>query len=411
MLSKEQNEFLTRVGPGTPMGEVLRQFWVPAVRSARLEADGAPVRVRLLGQDFVAFRDTNGQVGFMDEGCPHRGVSLALGRNEECGLRCIFHGWKFDVNGNVMETPSEPQGSTLASKVRVNHYEVHEAGNVVWVWLGQGEKAPQFPAFGFIHQPAENIVARKAIVQCNWVQLLEGLLDSSHVTALHKTWLPQGNAALSGPNAGMMGSLAPVYEIEERPYGYVANAQRRMPDGTQVNRKTEYILPFFCMIPSTLKTLRGVAMVVPVDDVTTNFWDLAWDSAGPLDAPTVDRLRNGGKLGLDPENIYQPRYEADQIWGQDRELMKQGFYSGFQALPFEDYVVQESQGPIVDRSKEHLGQSDIAIIRMRRLLIDMARDFQNGIPPRIHRQEIPYDQLDPVHEVIAPTGDHIEITV
>src|SRR5689334_18715621 len=131
MLSKEQNEFLTRVGPATPMGEVLRQFWVPAVRSARLEADGAPVRVRLLGQDFVAFRDTNGQVGFMDEGCPHRGVSLALGRNEECGLRCIFHGWKFDVNGNVMETPSEPQGSTLASKVRVNHYPVREAGNVV----------------------------------------------------------------------------------------------------------------------------------------------------------------------------------------------------------------------------------------------------------------------------------------
>src|SRR5215212_1252056 len=164
MLSKENNELLTRVGPGTPMGNLLRQYWIPALRAARLEADGAPVRVRILSENFVAFRDTNGQVGFLDEGCPHRGVSLALGRNEECGLRCIFHGWKINADGQVVDIPSEPAGSNLASKIRVNHYKTHEAAGVVWVWLGKGEEPPQFPDFGFEGLPAENTLARKSIV-------------------------------------------------------------------------------------------------------------------------------------------------------------------------------------------------------------------------------------------------------
>src|SRR4051812_7850249 len=150
MLSKENNELLTRVGPGTPMGNVLRQFWLPAIRSAKLEVDGAPERVRMLGQNFVAFRDTNGKVGFLDEGCPHRGVSLALGRNEECGLRCIFHGWKINTDGQVVEVPSEPTGSNLASKVRVNHYAVREEAGVVWVYLGQNAEVPPFPEFDFV---------------------------------------------------------------------------------------------------------------------------------------------------------------------------------------------------------------------------------------------------------------------
>ncbi|MDB5080024.1 MAG: hypothetical protein JWP00_1948 [Chloroflexi bacterium] len=411
MLSKEQNELLTKVGPGTPMGAALRQFWAPAIRSANLEVDCAPTRVRLFGQDFVAFRDSNGRVGFLDEGCPHRGVSLALGRNEDCGLRCIFHGWKINVDGQVVEVPSEPAGSNLASKIKVNHYPVREEGGIVWVWLGKGAEPPQFPAFGFMNQPLENVVPRKAIVHCNWVQLVEGLLDSSHVTSLHKTWLPTGKDVLSGPNAGMMGAMAPVYEIEERPYGYMANAQRRLADGTQVNRKTEYVLPFFCLIPSTLRTLFGVAMVVPVDDETTFFWDLSWSTEGPIDASTIDKLRNAGTMGLDPDNTYEPCFGADKVWGQDRELMKQGFYSGFQALPIEDFVVQESQGIFADRSKEHLGASDIAIIRMRRLLLDMAKTYQETSSLPIHQQNIDYAKIRPVHEVLSATGQQIEIYV
>lgn len=411
MLSKETNELLTRIGPGTPMGNLLRQFWAPAIRSARLEADGAPQRVRLFGQDFVAFRDTNGQVGFLDEACPHRGVSLALGRNEECGLRCIFHGWKFDVNGQVLETPSEPAGSNLGSKVRVGHYPVREAGGVVWVWLGQGEKPPQFPAFDFVNYPAENVVARKAIIPCNWVQLLEGALDSSHVSSLHRAWLTHGKDMMSGPHPGVMGALSVKYEIEERPYGYMANARRFLADGIEVDRKTEYILPWYTMIPSTLKTLRGVLAVVPVDDVTTHFWDISWDIAGPTDVVTIDRLRNSGKRSLDLDNYFQPRYGPEKVWGQDREAMKQGHYTGFIALSFEDYAVQESQGQIADRSKEHLGTSDIAIIRMRRMLLDMARDFQQGKLPTILTENIEYEKLHPVHEVLKPDGEPVETRV
>src|SRR5215210_8459726 len=170
MLSKEQNELFCRIGPGTPMGGVLRQFWVPALRSAKLEADGAPARVQLFGQDFVAFRDSNGQVGFLDEGCPHRGVSLALGRNEECGLRCIFHGWKINTAGQVVDIPSEPVGSNLASKIRVNHYPVREAGGLVWVWLGpQGEQPAPFQGLEFTTIPVEQVLVRKGIVHCNWL--------------------------------------------------------------------------------------------------------------------------------------------------------------------------------------------------------------------------------------------------
>jgi phthalate 4,5-dioxygenase len=407
MLSKEQNEILTRVGPGTPMGNLLREFWTPAIRSARLEKDGPPQRVRLFGQDFVAFRDSNGKVGFLDEGCPHRGVSLALGRNEECGLRCIFHGWKINVEGEVVEIPSEPVGSNLASKVRVNHYPTQEAGGVVWVWLGKSEKRPQFPAFDFVNYPPENIVARKAIIPCNWVQLLEGALDSSHVSSLHQSWLTHGSNMMSGPHPGVMGALSVKYEINDRPYGYMANARRLLPGGIQVNRKTEFILPWFTMIPTTLKTLKGVLAVVPIDDENTHFWDFSWDTAGPIDVATIDKLRNSGKRSPDLDNYFQPRFGADKVWGQDREMMKEGHYTGFIALSFEDYAVQESQGTIADRSKEHLGTSDVAIIRMRRIMLDMARDFQQGKLPDILTNQLDYEKLHPVHEVIVPDGKTI----
>src|SRR4051812_46782504 len=193
MLSKEQNELFTRVGPGAPMGNLLRQFWVPAARSAKLEAGGAPLRVRLFGENFVAFRTPDGEAGFLEEACPHRGVSLALARNEECGLRCIFHGWKIGLEGKVLEVPSEPVGSNLASKVRVRKIHVRDAGGVVWVWLGDGEQPPQFPNFEFTELPIENVIIRKGIVHSNWAGVLEGFLDSAHVTALHKSFLPQGN--------------------------------------------------------------------------------------------------------------------------------------------------------------------------------------------------------------------------
>ncbi|MBN9388578.1 MAG: Rieske 2Fe-2S domain-containing protein [Chloroflexi bacterium] len=412
MLSKEQNELLTRIGPGTAMGTAIREIWVPAIRSARLETDGAPQRVRLLGQDFVAFRDTNGKVGFLDEGCPHRGVSLALGRNEECGLRCIFHGWKINVDGQVVEVPSEPAGSNLASKVRVNHYPTHEVAGLVWVYLGKAATPPQFPDFGFGDVPLENTLVRKSIVKANWVGLLEGLLDSSHVTSLHTQWLPHGDDAMTGPNAGMMGALSVNYEIHDRPYGYMANARRKLQDGSYVNRKTEYVLPFFCMIPSTVKNLWNVNIVMPIDDYNTDFWAINWSTSETLNAAKVDKILNLGQLSPNPDNMYEPRYEADQTWGQDREAMKNNPYSvGFRSLPVEDLAVTESQGAIIDRSKEHLGASDIAVIRMRRSLLEMVRLFTESGQLQFMQQPIDFKHLRPVHELLDQNGERIRYEV
>jgi phenylpropionate dioxygenase-like ring-hydroxylating dioxygenase large terminal subunit len=409
MLSKEANELLTRIGPETAMGRMLRQYWVPALRTASLEVDGAPLRIRLFGENFVAFRDSNGQVGFLDEGCPHRGASLALGRNEECGLRCLYHGWKIDVNGKVVETPSEPADSNLAAKVKVKHYPVREAGGMVWVWLGEGAQPAQFPAFAFTALPTEKVVARRAYQNCNWVQALEGLLDSAHVSSLHRAWLPQGDNAMQGAFAGVTGSLAPKYEIVEQLYGFTANAKRALPDGTEINRYTEYVLPFYCFIPNTLKTQGVMACGIPIDDKNTYFWEIIWDTAAPLDAQKSDAERNFGNPSPDPDNYYQPRYGADKIWGQDRELMKQGHYTGFRALPFEDFAIQESQGAIADRTKEHLGASDVAIIRMRRLLLDLAQQNEQGkLPPRLTRQ-IAYDKIRAIHEIVAPAEKQLEV--
>jgi hypothetical protein len=349
-------------------------------------------------------------VGFLDEGCPHRGASLALARNEDCALRCIFHGWKIDVVGKIVETPSEPEGSNLASKVRVKYYPVREAGGVIWVWLGKGEQPPQFPAFEFTALPLEQVVVRKALLDCNWAQVLEGFLDSAHVTSLHRSWLPQDNTP-KGAYPGVMGDLAPRYQIEDRPYGYMANAIRTSPDGTQVSRRTEYVLPWYAFIPNALPTLHSMAVAVPIDDEHTTYWTIAWDMAQPTDAATIDRLRNLGQLGADPDNYYFPRAGADKIWGQNRELMKAGSYAGFVALPFEDFAVQESQGPIADRTKEKLGVSDVAIIRMRRMLLELAHNYQEGKNPRMLEQEIDYGMIQAVHEIISPTGERVEVTV
>ena len=242
MVSARQNELLTRVEHGAPMGRFMRDcHWIPCALSASLVADGPPQLVRLLGESYVAFRATDGRVGLLDEACPHRRVSLLLARNEDCGLRCIFHAWKIDVSGKVVDVPAEGERSAdFASRIKVNHYPTFEGGGLLWVFLGAGAPPPR-PPLPFIDIADENIFITRSIAPCNWLQGVEGTIDSVHVGTLHKSWIAQPSMA-----QGTIGhSLAshPRYEVETTDYGLRASALRDLPDGRQYIRTTEYLMP------------------------------------------------------------------------------------------------------------------------------------------------------------------------
>jgi phenylpropionate dioxygenase-like ring-hydroxylating dioxygenase large terminal subunit len=384
MLTKEQNELLTRVEGDAPMGKMLRQYWIPALRSEALVADGDPVRVRLFGQNYVAFRATNGQVAIFDEGCPHRGASLLLARNEDCALTCIYHGWKFGVDGKC-DVPTEPEDrrAAFAAKVPLKKYPVREAGTIVWVWLGEGEM-PDFPALEFTTLPDTHVRSWVAQVQVNWLQGVEALVDTAHVGVLHKSHIP----LLADEDE--FDDIAPRYDIDPQPYGFRAAALRKMKDGSEYVRVTEYIAPWYAYIPQ--RGPNGVCvMSIPIDDYNVNQWYISFDPINPL---TKDRVKFfESMIGPDPNSFYNPKGTFENRWLQDRELMKQGHFSGVHGIPIEDFIVQESMGSIVDRSKEFLGSTDEAIGRLRRMFLKSLENFKNGKPPVTLDKKIDYASI------------------
>ena len=369
MLSREDNELVTRVGPGSVMGDVLRRFWVIVCRSEALEADGDPVRVRLFGRNFVAFRATDGRVGVFDEACPHRGASLLLARNEDCALTCIFHGWKFDVSGQTVDVPTEPpeRQAAFRAKVPLRAYPVREAGTVIWAYLGEGE-APPFPDFEFTHLPDDQVFSRVAYTHCNWLQGVEATIDSSHASILHKSWV----AERSREWASFQADSAPVYDLDVTSYGVRAAALRNFTDGRMNVRVTEFVLPFYAFIP--FETPRNVIFSMPVDDEWTAQWYIFYNSEGSIAEYMAQHDR---RYPGDPNNFYQPQGTFENRWLQDRAKL-QGHWTGMPGLIYEDFVVEESMGPIVDRTKEYLGSSDALIVRVRRELLKMARAHATG---------------------------------
>jgi phthalate 4,5-dioxygenase oxygenase subunit len=377
MLNQADNELLTRVGPGTPMGAMLREYWVPACRSAKLEADGAPERVRLFGEDFVAFRATDGRVGFLQQGCPHRCASLALGRNEANGLRCIFHGWKFSVEGKCVDAPTEPaeQRAKFAESVPVRSHPTHEAGGLVWVYMGAKETPPRFPDYEFTSLPDDQIQPTRGIIRTNWLQGLEALLDSAHVTFLHSSNLgsDQGRAYFKAESDYMLNDGAPTFEFIDQPYGFREGAIRDEGEMSYA-RVREVSLPFFSFIPSSPKGARIVCCSIPIDDVTTAQWYIAYDTEAPLNFSIMTSF---GQTSGDPDFFNADMGGPETMWKQDRAAMKEGHWSGItgRGNAYEDFVVQESMGAIVDRSQEYLGTCDRVIYRARRMLLDAVNRF------------------------------------
>lgn len=379
-LTREENDLLTRSGPDTPMGKVLRQYWTPAIRSSALEADGPPVRVRLFGQNFVAFRATNGQVGILDEACPHRGASLALGRNEDNGLRCIFHGWKMDVCGKVVDAPCEPPArrARFASNIRTNQYSAREACGVVWVFVGQGEP-PRFPDFEFMALPPDQVYVRRAVVPYNWVQGLEAHIDGSHVAVLHSGFLRTRNGdnldkAFREDLLHTLNETAPKFEVEVRPYGLQEVAIRERPDKTTYARIREVVLPFYTFIPGPDEGPFMARVSVPIDDESSAEWYISYDPLKPLTEAGLKTLFHN--TSEDPDNFAANLGSMDNLFNQDRAAMKEGHWSGFpKNFPFEDFIVQASMGCRFDRSQEQLGSADVVIVKARELLLNAARKY------------------------------------
>ena len=374
MLTREENELLSRVGPGTGMGEFMRRFWVPALRARNLVADGPPMGVRLLGQNLVAFRATDGRIGILDEGCPHRGVSLTLARNADCALQCIFHGWKIDVSGKIVDIPTEPaeRGDAFAARVKINHYPAREAAGIVWVWLGGGEPAA-FPAFEFTSLPDSHVGSRLGIIHSSWLNGMEGQLDSAHVGILHQDWVDQ----FPGQRADLEKAaydLSPRFEFEDQPYGYREAAVRNTPDGSHYVRVREFALPWYSFIPSTggRDSVHLVAMSIPIDDEHSAQWDVFYNPVRPLAIP------NNPESGQDPDDLARGMGGIETRFGQSRQRMKDGSFSGFSVLRHEDYAVAMGQGVFADRTKEFLGSSDVPIVRARRLMLDAVRRHAEG---------------------------------
>jgi phthalate 4,5-dioxygenase len=377
MTSKAENELLTRVEGEAPLGQMLRNhFWIPFARSEGLPPGGPPQRVRLLGTDLVAFRSEDGELGLVDEHCPHRRASLALARLEGCSLRCIYHGWRMDGTGRVIEVPSEGERSAeFAARVRTNRYRVREGGGLLWAFLGQGE-APELPPLPFMRVPEQSRWWCRMRVACNWLQGFEGALDSVHLNWLHTGWQTDEQVL---PGTSPYPRVPPVYEIERTGYGLRTCAVRETGGEDVHFRCAEFIAPFYAFSASRQPVIPSdcsVFISVPVDDTTHMLFFGFWDELGPLNDVSAHFPE-----GLDLDNLVGEEFLPHDCWGQDREAMARGHFSGFtKSVLHEDVGVQVSMGPIVDRSLENLCPTDLAIVRTREFLLDRIAAFAAGGP-------------------------------
>jgi len=386
MLSREENQLITQVGRGTPMGETMRRYWLPALLSRELaEPDGAPVRVRLLGEDLVAFRDSDGRIGLLEEYCPHRLASLYFGRNEECGLRCVYHGWKFDVDGRCVDQMNEPDEHDFKHKIRTVAYPTCELGGMIWAYLGPSEMRPPRPEFAFTQVPASHRHITKVIQETNWLQGVEGGLDTSHAPIMHRLLSESSTRGGFKPSHPFVRGKAPNLVVDLTDYGYHYAGIRPLGEAEMHIRTYHFILPFHQIRPS--RSERGLALNaghawVPMDDENTTVFNWAY-STGNVALDAEDRLERGlgnGPLHVDPAS-FRPKGNRQNNYLLDREVQRRESFTGIDGINAQDRAIQESMGRIVDRSREHLGPADKAIIQARKQLRQAVQAVSAGQAP------------------------------
>lgn len=383
MLTNEENDLLCRVEGDAPMGQIFRRHWIPACLSEEVaEPDGAPLKIRLLGEDLVVFRDTDGRLGILDEHCPHRRASLAFGRNEECGLRCLYHGWKFDVDGNAVEMSSEPKESGLVEKVKHKSYPTHEAAGFVWVYMGPAAEKPEFRMPVYVPTDDTQFSIAKIIVDCNWAQILEGAIDSAHSSSLHSSDMVPSRVsrAMATDKTWLRPSTdkSPRLVVQRTPFGFRYAAIRRPTfngDTHDYVRTTLFIAPYTVQIPRNDR--YNVAILhIPIDDTHTAFHFIGWGH-GDDEVPEVATWRKflGAEVGTDVDRHFRKIRNRANDYLQDRTLMKLGNFTGIKGIPNQDIAMWETMGPIADRSRDRLGASDLAIVEFRRRMVEAAQDF------------------------------------
>jgi phenylpropionate dioxygenase-like ring-hydroxylating dioxygenase large terminal subunit len=383
---------LLRVGSGTVMGSYMRRFWLPAALSGEVKADGDPVRLLILGEKLVAFRDTAGRVGIMDHRCPHRCASLFMGRNEEGGIRCVYHGWKFDVEGNCVEMPNVPKHQDFKDKVHARAYRTAERNGLIWVYMGDDQKSP--PA---LPQIEANLIADSKIWclqrTCNWLQALEGDIDTSHVGFLHVGALKPEDLPEDSPLRPTVHNRSPEYKVHNSEWGAMYGAYRNAEDGRMSWRAAHFLFPFWTMTPNILFSSRAIARAwVPMDDTHVMLFDITGgaDEGNPF---FTTKLKNGEPLyqkirrkpnGTGWYDRWLPEDGEHNDWGIDRDSQRGMVqYTGIDNPSMQDQSITESMGPVTDHSFEHLAPTDQMIAIVRRRLMQALQSFKNdptGIP-------------------------------
>jgi phenylpropionate dioxygenase-like ring-hydroxylating dioxygenase large terminal subunit len=402
-ITREENELLVRTGAGTPMGEFFRRYWLPAMLSERLpEPDGAPVAVKLLGERLVAFRDTQGRVGLMQEFCPHRRVSLVYGRNEDCGLRCVFHGWKFDADGRVVETPTE-LNPNFGEKIRVTAYPTREAGGIVWTYMGREAEPPPFPDFHFTKLPANHVLGYHYRQECNYLQGVEADIDISHPSFLHS---PIGKAPIDKSRESMAVDPRPKAFTREEPFGLQTVWGWKTPDPAKSLFWVDpFVVPCHTIVPAGRIKLRWIWHAwVPIDDEHHWLYYVHYDP--DVAANEEERRKLEFEFGhdlIDPADDYRSRANLANMHFLDRERQKRENFSGIRGIAAQDIAMLQSMGPIVDRSLEQPGSRDILVLRLRRYLLDLVRRSMAGESLPGLDGTVSFPDIDS-RMVIVPTG-------
>jgi phthalate 4,5-dioxygenase oxygenase subunit len=399
MTSRAENELLTRVGPGTPMGALMREYWLPACLSSELAADGDPVRLMLLGEKLIAFRDSTGQVGILDHRCPHRCASLFFGRNEEGGLSCVYHGWKFDTAGNCLAMPNLPADQDFRQKVKAKAYKAAERGGVVYVYMGERKKLPPLPAFEAMLTPPDetDIYCRQR--ECNWLQALEGDIDTSHFSFLHTGKLEVDDIDPDHMDRFQLTDRAPRLDVQRTDWGTMYAAYRPATQGNTYYRIAHFGMPFWTLFPNgPLSDNVLVQGWVPMDDTHTMAFTFMWRGR----TPNLNTKRNGDPIPLverqtkmlpntpDWYGRWRPAENQSNDYLIDRDAQRTISYSGISSIFAQDSAVTESMGDISDRTLEHLAPSDQMITATRRRLVNAARALRDKgtVPPLVDNPEV-----------------------